>query len=767
LSGFESERPITMSSSAFYAHSGRQADFSDWQSLTSHLQEVARSAMAMMQETNVSVHLINSAYVAGLLHDLGKYRPEFQQMIYGGSPPRERTYHKQAGAAKAYLLGDTSVSFAVAGHHGGLPNKVKLEDAIKSESGMPVADAVWSVALGDCSPLMQLQRVTHVASREDGELNTRMIFSCLVDSDWQDTGNHQRSTRGLAPDPPAQQFLGTQWLGHLLKILAEKEQQCREPKIRQARKDVLETCLEAADEENGIFSLSVPTGGGKTLASMAFALKHAVKHNQRRIIYVAPFVTILEQNENAIRKALGIAEDSLELFVHHSLADPIASDIQYESVESAIRRAENWDAPIVITTNVQFFESLFSNNPGRCRKVHNIANSVIILDECQSLPPAFVAPTCAMLRQLASRWNTTIILCTATQPAFDHDQLKEVERLHAKEIIPLGLNLFDRLKRVELDWTLAGSSSSPSLGLGWPELATMMLKPHSGGIPQSLCIVNSKRAARELYLQLASNAPDIAFHLSTSMCPAHRFKVLEFVRTRLQAGQACLLVSTQLIEAGVDVDFPMVLRELAPLEAIIQSAGRCNREGALRNASGLVAGKVIIFQSQASLEHPSRYYPPDAWYNAGRNTLVNSFLNANRLPRIDSPDDIHEYFTRLFHSGDLDQHSIQEARFGFRFADVAEQYRLIKEDTTSAIVANWEAKREVIERLITKLRRDPSRQNFRNLATYQVSLRTHQARQAGNQLTQVSEKIDQPIWLGPYDPNLGLSLEVNDGLMMY
>jgi CRISPR-associated endonuclease/helicase Cas3 len=227
------------------------------------------------------------------------------------------------------------------------------------------------------------------------------------------------------------------------------------------------------------------------------------------------------------------------------------------------------------------------------------------------------------------------------------------------------------------------------------------------------------------------------------------------------------LVSTQLIEAGVDVDFPMVLRELAPLEAIIQSAGRCNREGALRNDQGLIAGKVIVFQSQSSQEQPARYYPPDAWYQAGRTTLVNSFLHAGRDPRIDSSEDIHEYFTRLFHTGNLDQHKIQEARFGFRFADVSERYRLIKEDTISAVVATWEAKREKIERLITKLRRDPCRQNFRDLGIYQVTLRTHEARKAGNLLTQVSEKIDYPIWLGPYDPNLGLSLEANDGLMMY
>ena len=753
-----------MSDKIYYAHSGQQPDLSDWQRLSDHLQRVAQQSLARMQETLVAEPTCSSAYVAGLLHDLGKYRPEFQQMICGGSPPRESTYHKQAGAAKAATLGDVPAAFAIAGHHGGLPNKVKLEDAIKSDSGMQIANDVWPDSVRDLPSLFQLQHVRQNINREEGDILTRMIFSCLVDSDWQDTSNHQRSTQGLPPESNPQPFKGSEWLKHLLVVLKEKGQQCREPRIKQARKDVLETCLAAAESDKGVFSLSVPTGGGKTLASMAFALKHAIKHQQRRIIYVAPFVTILEQNEGAIRDSLGMEEDDSSLFVHHSLADPILADDQFDSSESATRRAENWDAPIIITTNVQFFESLFSNKPGRCRKVHNIANSIVILDECQSLPPELVAPTCSMLRQLATRWNATIILCTATQPAFDHDQLKENERLHAKEIIPRELNLFDRLKRVDLDWSYSRSSTS---SMSWPEVASIMMNPHGGEKPQALCIVNSKRAARELFLEIASTAPDIGFHLSTSMCPAHRSKVLERVRKRLKERKTCLLVSTQLIEAGVDVDFPLVLRELAPLEAVIQSAGRCNREGALRNDQGLIAGKVIVFQSQASQEHPARYYPPDAWYQAGRTTLVNSFLNAGRDPRIDSSEDIHEYFTRLFHTGNLDQHKIQEARFGFRFADVAEHYRLIKEDTISAVVATWEAKREKIERLITKLRRDPCRQNFRDLGIYQVTLRTHEARKAGNLLTQVSDKIDYPIWLGPYDPNLGLSLEANDGLMMY
>lgn len=749
----------------YYAHSGTQPNRSDWQTLRSHLQGVAEKSTAMMRACNVSDELCASSFVAGLLHDLGKYRPEFQQMLRGASPPKELTYHKQAGAAKAVGLGDVPVSFAIAGHHGGLPNKVKLEELIKSESGRSVALEVWPEAIRDLHMLDDVKAKPPTVSTEDGDLVTRMIFSCLVDADWQDTGNHELSTLGAAAPEEPEHFTADVWLEKLLATLDSKASNCVEPTIRNARCDVLDACLASAENDIGVYSLCVPTGGGKTLASIAFALKHAIRNRQRRIIYVAPYVTILEQNEVAIREALGISNDSRAIFTHHCLSDPIQADDQFATTDDAVRRAENWDAPIVITTNVQFFESLFSNKPGRCRKIHNIANSVVILDECQSIPPSLVAPTCSMLRQLSTKWNLTIVLCTATQPAFGHEELEVNERLIAHEIVPRELALFDRLKRVEID--LSNVTASRSSGLSWAEIAQMMLRSKKKLNPQALCIVNSKRAARELYSEIAQIAEGISFHLSTSMCPAHRLRVLDTVRKRLSKGEACLLVSTQLIEAGVDVDFPMVLRELAPLESIIQSAGRCNREGMLRDESGLTRGEVIVFQTQSGLEYPSRYYPPDEWYQAGRLTLVNSFLNASRVPRIDSAEDINEYYVRLFHSGDLDKHEIQKARHSFRFEDVAKDYRLISDETIGAIVATWEPERALIENLIVQLRRNPNREGFRKLAVYQVALRAHQARNAGNLLSRVSEKIDQPVWFGQYDNNLGLSLEVNDGLMMY
>jgi len=758
---------------SFFAHThdSQPQPGPKWQLLSVHLRNVAelakQNAVAASQSSNM---LAASVWMAGLLHDLGKYRPEFQQMLRRvPGVQKEKTYHKQAGAAKAVELQDFPVAFAIAGHHGGLPNKTDVEVSILSANGRPVAKQVWPDACREIPELNSLQPCkpeSHDLLQAD--LLTRLIFSCLVDADWTDTGAHERLASGLPPEPPPMVFEPETWLDRLLQTLQSKASTCHEAHVKEARHDVLNACLNAADLPTGVFSLTVPTGGGKTLASLAFALKHAATQGLRRIIYVAPYLTILEQNENAIRTALGLPADSPALFAHHSLAEPVsttASDAGQS--DAASRRAENWDAPIIVTTSVQFFESLFSNKTSRCRKLQNIARSVIILDECQSLPPDLVAPTCGMLRQFAAEWNTTIVLCTATQPVFDHDQLTADERLSATEIIPPSAALFQRLKRVNLVWP-----ASPDTALDWSEVARQMetaakYASSSQAVSQAaLTVLNSRRAARELFTVLRERFVEAVFHLSTSMCPAHRSSVLNDVRQRLRDGRRCFLVSTQLIEAGVDLDFPVVFRELAPLEAIIQAAGRCNREGALRGENGLTHGQVFVFRSRAAVEEPRQYFPPDRWYQAGRSTLENHFLNAGRLPGIESPADIHEYFTRLYHSGSLDKHEIQNSRRNFNFADVADKYQLINQDGTSVIVATWEPHFELVDKLVKAVRRDPSRANFRALAPYQLNLRLHEIQKHRTSMAPISERIEQPVWYGPYDNNLGLNPEAADSLLL-
>ncbi len=263
-------------------------------------------------------------------------------------------------------------------------------------------------------------------------ISGRVLFSCLVDADWSDTALHGRTAAGLPADPTPPPLNAGEWIKRVLAFIATRAGACRDAVVARARADVLDACLAGAVQRPGVFSLTVPTGGGKTLSALAFGLEHAQRHGLRRLIYVAPYLSIIDQNVEVIRAALELGEQRTELFEHHSLADPPGDDSNDETLrEAAARRAENWDAPLVVTTSVQLFESLFAHKPSRCRKLHNIARSVVILDECQTLPPGLVQPTCRMVRQLADTFGATVLLCTATQPAFDHDQLAEPERLRA------------------------------------------------------------------------------------------------------------------------------------------------------------------------------------------------------------------------------------------------------------------------------------------------------------------------------------------------
>jgi CRISPR-associated endonuclease/helicase Cas3 len=480
--------------------------------------------------------------------------------------------HKEAGAAFAVEQKNPLLMFAVLGHHHGIPDKAEAVVCVKSSDGdgFPVWNSIRHIAMRECPELELMDLIRAGSGTKDHELITRLLLSCLVDADWSDTSEHERHYRGWPQYPHMPALAPSARLAHVLSAIAARSEQTKNnnPALTVIRRQILDACIVAAKGPRGLFTLTVPTGGGKTLSSLAFALKHAAVNDLRRVIYVAPYISILDQNAAVIRAALGVTRHAIDVFEHQSLAEPQGSqNADEKQASSAARRAENWDSPVVITTNVQFFESLFSNKPGRCRKLHNIARSVVILDECQTLPPDLVQPTCQMLKQLVDQLGCSIVLCTATQPAFDHEKLNE-HRLSATEIIPPEMKLFDCLKRVQLEWP-----PSRDARLGWPEVATRMTANHS-----ALCVVNTKKAALDLFAELKSLSQDV-FHLSTNLCPAHRLSVLDTVKRRLERNQPAFVVSTQLIEAGVDVDFPFVFREMAPLEAIIQAAGRCNREG--------------------------------------------------------------------------------------------------------------------------------------------------------------------------------------------
>jgi CRISPR-associated endonuclease/helicase Cas3 len=731
---------------AYFAHSV-DGSLAKGQYLAAHLLGVAegakhRAAVAMPDCVNVS----HAAEAAGLLHDVGKYRDGFINHLRGVNVPELERYHKQTGAAWAEGLELGPVVTAILGHHGGMPDDYEIDDSLSGIAGREAVTEIRDRAIADCRLLDEIKPGPYADFADfealEEELVTRLLFSCLVDADWADTARHEQIAKGLPADPVPPPLDAELRLPKALAHIAGKAAGSTQPTLAKARADVLESCLAAAERRPGFFSLTVPTGGGKTLSGLAFALAHAKSHRLRRVIYVVPYLTILEQNAAVIRDALGVAADDLAILEHHSLADPGRASgpgkvIEETSTEDAARRAENWDAPVVITTNVMFLESLFSNQPRRCRKLHNIARSVIFLDECQNITPALLAPTTAMLKQLVEVLGCTIVLATATQPALDHPDLKASALSNVHEIIPKDLDLFARLKRARIEWPKANGT------IDWPSLAARMRAATA-----ALCIVNSRRAARELFSELKKCEDDGTFHLSTTMCPAHRTSVLQEVRRRLKLGLPCRVVSTQLIEAGVDVDFPLVFRELAPFDSIIQAAGRCNREGKLADSLGL----LVVFRSAAAAEKPQRYFPGDPWYKGGRDIVDTRFLKQNRGPEVDDADAIQEYFQAVYRIGSLDEHKIGSLRNDLLFRAVASAYRLIRDEGVPVVVPTWAAHRDEIEHLIESI--EMTRAGFRKLAPFQVNLRCDPARPP---VGVCEEKPGLFVWRGAYDPDTGWS----------
>lgn len=457
------------------------------------------------------------------------------------------------------------------------------------------------------------------------------------------------------------------------------------------RARVLAGCRAGALSEPGAFTLTVPTGGGKSLASLTFALDHAVARCLRRVIVVIPYTSIIEQTANVFREALG--EDAI--VEHHTNADP--------DKETAANRlaSENWDAPVIVTTSVQFFESLFANRPSRCRKVHRIANSVVVLDEVQTFPVNLLAPVRHVLRELTVHYGTTTVLCTATQPALLED---------AREIVPEPAKEFavvaNRCKFV------LPKSEEP---VTWEALAEQ-LRDHN----QVMAIVHRRNDAQEL----ARLAGDDFLHLSARMCAAHRKDVLAEVRWRLKAGERCRLVATQLVEAGVDVDFPVVFRAFAGADSLAQAAGRCNREG-----KG--TGRLHVFVP------PTK--PPRGVLRTAE-AIARTMWNGGRLD-LTSPATFAEFFRGLYDYSEQDTKAVMAAEREQRFADVASLFRMIDE-TGEPVVAPWGL---WVPRVDSVRREGVSRLRMRRLQPLMVSLypsEIHKLREAG-----AIERVADTFWV--------------------
>ena len=580
-----------------FAHTGVNADRSDWHLLRCHLHAVA----ALAEQRAAKFGAASLGRQCGLLHDLGKYSNAFQARL-NGAPVR--VDHSTAGArvvAKKYQLVGRLLAYVIAGHHAGLANgtgeghptplDVRLDT--RRYPGIPECPG-WEQELAVADELAWTQHTPHpdkdTARDRRGHclaLLTRMLFSAAVDADRLDTEAFyiKADGKGEAPRGGWQPLarLKAQLDQHMSQMNVRSEQSAEnagQRAVNTERARVLATARAKAHLQPGLFSLTVPTGGGKTLASLTFALDHAVQHGLDRVIYVIPFTSIIEQTARVFRGALGeeLADHVLE---HHSAfrEDEALEQLQeaagggesgLQAGERLRLATENWDAPIIVTTAVQFFESLFSNRTSKCRKLHNIARSVVILDEAQTLPLKLLRPSVAVLDELARNYRSTIVLCTATQPALaakrpDGSDGLPGGLLHVREIVDAPRELYERLKRVTV---------RPSVGKLTDADLVGRLQQHD----KALCIVGTRAHARELFIELQKKEKAGTFHLSALMCPAHRSEMLKAIRAALDAGR-CRVVATTVIEAGVDIDFPNVYRAMAGLDSIAQAAGRCNREG--------------------------------------------------------------------------------------------------------------------------------------------------------------------------------------------
>lgn len=718
---------------SYFAHSENSAGIKH--DLVEHLRSTARLAAGFAGKFDAA----DLGYWAGLWHDLGKFHPDFQSYI--ATPEGRRgPDHSSAGAVHAVTCFE-GLAFLVAGHHAGLPCLTNLKNRLKEKSSAVQVERALQLARPELSGVVPEVPLTQklpsfiggISSKGSAteqhkratELFLRMVFSTLVDADFLDTEAHfdpaRSMRRGVGPS-----------LGELWERFEADQANItgwKGDRLNQIRHEIYQACLKAADGPPGIFSLTVPTGGGKTRSGMAFALRHALRHGLDRVIVAIPYTSIIEQTADVYLEIFGdgVLEHHSAVTSREEVSDPVSLGDVWARLAS-----ENWDAPVVVTTTVQLFESLFANRPSHCRKLHNIARSVLILDEVQTLPTHLLLPILDVLQQLADYYRITVVLCTATQPALtDGPYLRGLRKV--REIIPDPSRYFAELKRVRYEYPQAGERWT------WQQVAEEMRSA-----AQSLAVVNTKRDAFALLDALDDPA---ALHLSTQMCGAHRLETLREVRRRLEARETCRLVSTQVVEAGVDLDFPLVFRAIGPLDRIVQAAGRCNREGMLE------AGRVVIFD-------PAEGSSPPGIYRTGLDTAAGLLATGCDLHE---PLTYQSYFHRLFQAADLDSKRIQASRQALDFPEVAQKFRMIEDDSAPAVVRPDGHAKEV-ESLLALIRRqgEAPRWAFRRLQPYLVSIRSRliPAYQRNGLLQAVAPGLWE--WLGGYDPVRGLVAAARD-----
>lgn len=704
------------------------------QSLSEHLTNVA----GLAGDFGAAFGAQELCRLAGLWHDVGKADPEWQRYLRESAAGQQRRGsgpdHKAAGASLALDAHQELVALLIQAHHGGLQSPSGgFKPWFHAAGRRPGVDAALQAIEREVPGLREVQlppRPEYASDPLATEVLLRLAYSALVDADTLDTVAHHSG--GLAARGP-----GSPTLDELWRRFEEFERRTGfgpDTPVNRVRREVRQACIDAAEAEPGIFRLTVPTGGGKTRSGMAFALRHAIKHDLRRVIVAVPFTTITQQTAGQYRAIFErLAQDPRPVVVEHHSAVAEQGGVDEDFSPGAVWQrlaAENWDAPVIVTTTVQLFESLFSNMRSRARKLHRLAGSVIILDEAQALPVGLLSPILDGLKQLVAHFSVTVVLSTATQPAFD--SLEAFRGLALREIVPGHQAHFEQLRRVRYSWRV-------DRRFEWNEVAGWMKER-----PACLAVVNTRRHANELLDALDDPA---ALHLSTNLCGAHRSDVLDVIRARLRAGQPCRVVATQVVEAGVDLDFPAVFRAIGPLDSIIQAAGRCNREGTLAQP-----GEVVVFQP------PDDRMPPGPYRTgAGLAQVVSA------RPGFDPgmPGSAAEYSQLLFQTAETDSHNIQALRRKLDFPAVAREFRMIAEETDHVLVVYGSAsERRLVERVIEAINHrvgDP-RLLYRQLQPYLVAARRAEAARLTERGFIESEECVPGVkrWLGLYDEIRGL-----------
>ena len=706
----------------YYAH---VRETGERQTVKEHLDGTAKLASEFAAEFNSA----DQGKLMGMAHDIGKYSKEFQRRLLYGGP---KVDHASAGAHESVKINQPYAAICISGHHSGLPDLGSIDDLEegtfwgkinRARRNMIPEYFSWSKDIR----LPEATLPDYITCKPD-PLNDmfyiRMLYSCLVDADFLDTEEYMRgASRGIQGDT-----IEVLYKKLLLKI---EDNGWLKPSgaLNGKRSEILQNCIDKAECPKGIFTLSVPTGGGKTISSLAFALKHDARNNMKRIIYVIPYTSIIDQTAEVFREVLG-RENVLE---HHSGVDYASEDCVDEVDLRMCLASENWDAPVIVTTAVQFFESLFSSKNSKCRKLHNIANSVVIFDEAQMLPVPYLRPCIYSMAQLTKNYKVSIVLCTATQPALEHLFREFIDKYEPIELCPPHILQDPVFKRASIE----------KVGdMDWGEVADYM-----NSKDQILCIVNSRASARKVYGLLQGEG---VYHLSTLMIPVHRKEKLREIRDRLRSGKKCRVVSTSLIEAGVDVDFPVVLREETGLDSVIQAAGRCNREGK-RPAEKSV---VKVFKPEDN--------PPAIF----RTNIDVSRMVMKNYDDLSSNDAIKEYFNKLFSfkgQQAFDKADVIQTIKGrsFPFKTIADRFHLIDSKTQAVMIPTGYGE-ELLER---KMNGEVNRNLFREMNQYQVNIYENHLKALIE--TDDVRALDDGTWylrnLDLYKPDTGLSLESDCG----